>query len=354
MTEQTALAPAGMMRAARVHGPGDVRLDDIAVPTVGPGEVLVRVGACGICGSDLSYIATGSLDGMNLFTAPTPIGHEFAGTVVAVGEGVRDVAPGQRVAVNPDRGVIGSGGPGGAMAPFIRVAPADLGDTLFPLPDHVALAEAALAEPLSVALHGLAVAHVTSRDRVAVIGAGPIGLCAVAALKRMGVRDIAVFDRIPSRLDRARAIGADHAIDVTHEPLAAALGRIHGTADRYGVPVVGTTVFVDAAGSAAALAEAIDCAPKAARIAVIAIHKGAVPIDLFRVMAHELTLVGSVADDRPAEFGQALAMIAEDPAAFAPMISHRFDFDDLFDALAMAADGHRAGKVMLSFADAPQ
>lgn len=116
------------------------------------------------------------------------------------------------------------------------------------------------------------------------------------------------------------------------------------------MPVVGTNVFVDAAGSPAALAEAINCAPKAARIAVIAIHKGAVPIDLFRVMAHELTLVGSVADDRPAEFGQALAMIGQDPAAFAPMISHRFDFGDLFDALAMAADGAKAGKVMLEFA----
>ena len=338
------------MQAARVHGPGDVRLDWLPVPMAGPGEVIVKVGACGICGSDLSYIATGSLDGVHRFAEPTPIGHEFAGTVVAVGSGVHDVAPGQRVAVNPDRGVIGSGGPAGAMAPYIRVAPADIGDTLFVLPDHVGLAEAALAEPLSVALHGLRMAQVTARDRVAVIGAGPIGLCTVAALKRLGLRDIVVFDRIASRLDRARALGADHAIDVGAEPLAAALARIHGSADRYGVPVVGTTVFVDAAGSAAALSEAIDCAPKAARIAVIAIYKHAAPIDLFRVMAHELTLVGSVADDRPAEFAQALAMIAEDPAAFTPMISHRFDFARLFDALAMAADGARAGKVMLDFA----
>lgn len=174
------------MQAARVHGPGDVRLDWIEVPEAGPGEVIVKVAACGICGSDLSYIAAGGLDGVNRFAQPTPIGHEFAGTVVAVGTGVRDVAPGQRVAVNPDRGVIGSGGPAGAMAPYIRVTQAVVGDTLFPLPDHVGLAEAALAEPLSVALHGLRMANVTDQDRVAVIGAGPIGLCTVAALKRLG------------------------------------------------------------------------------------------------------------------------------------------------------------------------
>jgi L-iditol 2-dehydrogenase len=338
------------MQAARVHGPGDVRLDTVPVPTIGDDDVLVRVAACGICGTDLSYIAMGSLDGVHPFAQPTPIGHEFAGTVVAVGAQVTGVAPGQRVAVNPDRGVIGSGGPGGAMAPYIRIAPATVGDTLFPLPDHVDFAEAALAEPLSVALHGLGLARITPADRVAVIGAGPIGLCAVAALRRMGVTEVAVFDRVPARLDRARALGADHAIDVTRENMADALARVHGTSLRHGVPVVDTTVFVDAAGSAAALAEAIAHAPKGARIAVIALHKAPVSIDLFRLMAHEITLVGSVADDRPAEFGQALAMIADDPAAFAPMISHRYAFDRLFDALAMAADGARAAKVMLAFA----
>ena len=79
----TTLAPT--MPLARVHAPGDVRLDPVPIPACGPGEALVRVGACGICGSDLGYIAQGSLDGVTPLAAPLPIGHEFAGTVVAVG-----------------------------------------------------------------------------------------------------------------------------------------------------------------------------------------------------------------------------------------------------------------------------
>lgn len=343
-----ATQPATMM-AAHVHGPGDVRLDPIAVPMPGPGEVLVRVAACGICGSDLGYIAKGSLDGVRPLLHPLPIGHEFAGTVVAVGSGVDGVATGSRVAVNPDWGYIGGGGPDGAMAPYIRVGAAKMGDTLFPLPDHVSFAEAALAEPLSVALHGLRMVRATEADSVAILGAGPIGLCAVALLHHMGARQIAIVDRVDSRLERARALGASLAVNVMVEQIPAALGRCHGAGDRFGAPFVGTDVFVDAAGSGAMLAEAIGHAKKGARLAVIALHKAPLPIDLFRLMANEITLAGAIADDRPREFAEALAIIAENGAALAPLISHSYPFDCFAEALAMAADADKAAKVMLTF-----
>lgn len=347
----TTLAPT--MPLARVHAPGDVRLDPVPIPACGPGEALVRVGACGICGSDLGYIAQGSLDGVTPLAAPLPIGHEFAGTVIAVGDGVEGVAPGTRVAVNPDHAGIGGGGPDGAMAPFIRVAGASVGTTLFPLPDHLDMAHAALAEPLSVALHGLRVVGVTPRDRVAVLGAGPIGLCALVMLRHLGVRKVAIFDRVDSRLDRARALGAGLAVNVGRESLTEALARFHGEDVRYGARVVGTTVFVDAAGSGTALAEAIGIAPRGARIAVIALHKKPLAIDLFRLMAHEITLSGAIADDRADEFGACIEMLAQGTQDLSPLVSHRFAFADFAQALATAADAATSAKVVLTFPESP-
>ncbi len=343
------LPSSGTMRLARVHGPGDVRLDEVPVPPCGAGEVLVRVGACGVCGSDLGYIAQGGLGGAVPLRAPLPIGHEFAGTVVAVGEGVADVAPGLRVAVNPDFAYIGGGGPDGAMAPFIRVAGAQIGGTLFALADHVSLTEAALAEPLSVALHGLRVAGVRAADKVAILGAGPIGLCTVVMLRHLGVSDIAIFDREDSRLARATALGAALSVNVMSESLSEALTRFHGAGERFGAPFVKTNVFVDAAGSGPALAEAIGIAPYRARIAVIALHKKPLAVDLFHLMANEITMAGAIADNRADEFGECVAMLAQGAQDLTPLTSHYFDFSSYHEALATAADPARAAKVMLTF-----
>jgi threonine dehydrogenase-like Zn-dependent dehydrogenase len=340
------------MPLARVHGPGDVRLDTVPIPACGAGEVLLRVGACGVCGSDLGYIAQGGLGGVEPLKQPLPIGHEFAGTVVAVGAGVTGIAPGLRAAVNPDRAFIGGGGPDGAMAPYIRIEGAELGETLFPLPDSLSFAEAALAEPLSVALHGLRVVRVRAADKVAILGAGPIGLCTLVMLHHLGVRDVAIFDRVDERLDRARTLGAGLAVNVTRESLPDALARFHGSGERFGAPFVGTDVFVDCAGSAAALQEALAVARYRARVAVIALHHTPLALDLWRLMANEITISGSVADARSEEFGEAVAMLGQGRQDLSPLISHRIDFDQFHEALATAADAARAAKVVLTFAEA--
>ena len=147
------------MQLARIHGPNDVRLDEVAVPEPGPNDVVVRVEACGICGSDLGYIATGGTGAP--VSEPMPIGHEFSGIVERVGK--------------------------------------EIGSSIYPVPAHVPAALAALAEPLSVALHGINLVDVTPDDKVAVIGAGPIGLCAVAMLRHRGVKNIAIIDRVDDR-----------------------------------------------------------------------------------------------------------------------------------------------------------
>ena len=337
------------MRLARVHGPGDVRIDQVPAPDVAPGEVIVRVAACGICGSDLGYIAQGSLGGVEPLAAPLPIGHELAGTVVAVGAGVTEIEPGLRVAVNPDRAFVGGGGPDGGMADFLRVSGARLDDTLFALPSGLSFAEAALAEPLSVALHALRVARVSATDKVAVLGAGPIGLCAVVMLRHLGVTDIAIFDPVEERLERARALGASQAINVSQESASVALARCHGEGVRFGAPFVETDVFIDCAGAGAALAEVLGVAKYKARVAVVALHHKPLALDLFRLMANEITISGSIADDRPAEFGEALAMLGARAFDLSALISHSFDFSSFHEALDMARDPARAAKVMLTF-----
>lgn len=343
------MATAATMRLARVHGPADVRLDQVPVPSCGPGEALVRVAACGVCGSDLGYIAQGGLGGVEPLPQPLPIGHEFAGTVVAVGEGVAGVTPGLRVAVNPDRAYIGGGGPDGAMAPYIRVAGAEIGETLFPLPDTLSFEHAALAEPLSVGLHGLRVGGMRASDRIAILGAGPIGLCTLVMARHLGATDIAIFDRVPERLERARALGAALAVNVGQESLTSALARFHGSGERFGSPFVGTDLFVDCAGSAAALEEVVAVAKYRARISVVALHHKPLALDLWRMMANEITVAGSIADNRAAEFGEAVAMLAQGAQDLSALISHSFAFDRFHDALAVAADGARAAKVMLTF-----
>jgi 2-desacetyl-2-hydroxyethyl bacteriochlorophyllide A dehydrogenase len=341
------------MKLARVHGPRDVRLDDVPLPTPGPRDVVVRVRACGICGSDLGYITNGGLAPGAVLNEPLPIGHEFVGVVETAGTEVEGVAKGQRVAVNPDDGYIGGGGPEGAMAPFILIPNARFGSTLYPIAEHVSDDIAALAEPLSVALHALNLAQVRAEDKVAVLGAGPIGLCTIAALRHRGCTNIAVFDKQESRLARAKALGAETITHVeTDGDMTEKLAAAHGETSRFYMRNVQTDVFIDAAGAAPALAEAITIAKYRARIAIIALYKKLAPLDLFKLMANELQIVGSCADDRKPEFAEALELIAAGQIDLAPMISHRIDFSRFHEALAIAADAAQSAKVMLTFEDA--
>ncbi|MDP9141512.1 MAG: alcohol dehydrogenase catalytic domain-containing protein, partial [Pseudomonadota bacterium] len=159
-----------------MHGVDDIRLDAIDTPRPGAADVVVQVKACGICGSDLSYIRIGGIhrkpDGV------TPLGHEAAGQVIAVGDAVKGVSVGQRVVINPmmTQSYIGSGGPEGAFTETLLVRDARIGDSLLPIPDSLPYEIAALTEPLAVALHGVNRAQVKPGDKVVVFGCGPIGL----------------------------------------------------------------------------------------------------------------------------------------------------------------------------------
>ena len=153
--------------------------------------------------------------------------------------------------------------------------------------------------------------------------------------------------------DRAKALGADLAINTAEESLGDALCRFHGEGNRFGARFAETDVFVDCVGVEAVLQEVIAIAKYKARIAIIALYKKPASVDLFKVMANEILISGSIADDRKPEFGEALEMIAGGRQDLTPLISHRLDFSQFTDALAIARDAVQSAKVMLTFDQEP-
>jgi threonine dehydrogenase-like Zn-dependent dehydrogenase len=334
------------MKIARIHGPDDLRLDEIPEPECGPDDVVLDVRACGICGSDLGYVRLGGVQGPT--TEPMPIGHELAGTVAAVGKNCAEIARvGDRVALHPGAAGfgLGNGGPEGGFTPRLLVRGASGGRSLFPLPDALSFALGALAEPLGVGMHAVDQSEARPGDRVAVLGAGPIGLSAIATLADRGVEDVVAIDRSPLRLEVARQLGAAHTIDTREEDLWEALGRIHGRSQLYWMDVVETNVFIEATGVGPLLADVIGrCAPKS-RISVVALHRNEVPIDFMNVLTKEITIRGSI--EYPEDFGEMLRLLSR--RNLEPMISHRFAFDDFLEAFDLAKSPSESAKVLIEF-----
>ena len=190
-----------------LHGPGDWRLDDLPVPNPGPRDAMVRIRACGICGTDVSYVRTGGFSGR-----PIPLGHEMAGEVAWVGSEVPAVTVGDRVIVCPSdtgTGPIGTGGAQGGLTPLLHVPDAARGRRLIRVPDHMPLTTAALAEPLAVGMQAVNQSAANPGEKVAVVGCGPIGLMSIATLADRGIDDVVAIDLSRPRLELAKQVGAD-------------------------------------------------------------------------------------------------------------------------------------------------
>src|ERR1700712_4312465 len=201
------------MKVSMVTGPGEAEVVDAPEPEAGPTDVLVRMRACAICGSAAFYIAIGGIPPRQ---GHTPLGHEPAGEVVAVGADVVGVAVGDHVVVNPmaaPSGIIGNGGATGALADYLLIENAVRGVSLEVIPEHIPFEVAALNEPMAVARHGVNRCRPKPTDQVVVFGAGPIGLGAVLAFKSLGVSHVVVVDLLATRLDKALKIGADAVIN---------------------------------------------------------------------------------------------------------------------------------------------
>ena len=172
------------MKMAMIHAPGDLRLDDVQMPEAGPDDMLIRVMAAGICGTDLHWRTIGPR-----FPRPMPLGHEFAGEVVKIGPNVKSFKVGDRVAYNSNNSPadMGRGGECGGFADYVVLREVDgQVQSLCRVPDNVSLDHAALVEPLSVATHGVNRADPKPGETATVFGVGPIGLGVVLALRARG------------------------------------------------------------------------------------------------------------------------------------------------------------------------
>ena len=334
-----------MMQVPCVFGPGDLRLQTMEPPRAGPRDVVLQVASVGICGSDLGYVAAGGVGGPT--DRPIPLGHELSGLVLALGEEVRHLAVGDRVVVNPLINLIGNGGPEGGFAEQLLIRDvASHPQSLLALPAGLSLDEGALIEPLAVAAHAVSRLGAKAGDKVAVFGAGPIGLAAIAVLRHRGVAEVVAFDLSPLRRERALRLGASHAFDPRERPAREALLEVHGAVPVFRAHAPQTSHFLEASG-APVLADIVEMARANAAICVVSVQKKPVTLNFQTVMTKELSLVGALG--YPDGFAEVLEMIRGGAVDLEPMISHRFSGDAVMAAFAMAGQPDHAAKVLVQY-----
>ncbi|HEX7407754.1 MAG TPA: alcohol dehydrogenase catalytic domain-containing protein [Candidatus Binatia bacterium] len=336
------------MKAAFCTQPGTFELREVEQPTPGPGEAVVKVRSCGICGSDLHFFHGGF---------PPPMvcpGHEISGEVVAVGDGA-NVRPGARVAIEPllvcrecsycrtgdyqlcEKFRLAGTTDDGGFAEYIRM-PAY---ALFPLPAKVDFEVGALTEPLAVAVHGVRLANVRLGDRVAIQGAGTIGLLSVAAAKAAGAAEVWITARHPQQRAAAESLGASR---VFLGPDAS--GEISDAARQQLVDVVIETV----GGSADTINEAVYLVRPGGSIAVLGVFTTMPSLNAFTLVMKEVRIVGSLTYGRPgprADFDVALQLLAEQPERFRKLITHRFPLSQIIRGFETAAD-KRSGSIKVA------
>ncbi|HSP95966.1 MAG TPA: alcohol dehydrogenase catalytic domain-containing protein [Candidatus Dormibacteraeota bacterium] len=343
------------MKVARLYDFLDVRIEEQPVPTIGPGEALVRARACGICSGDVVpwYIRK---------KAPLVFGHEPVGEIAEVGAGVSGFRPGDRVFVHHHapcfrcracaRGEFvqcptwkqSHLDPGG-MAEFFRVPAGNLaGDTLH-LPDHVSDADGALVEPLACVVKSLARAGDVAGATVLIIGLGVMGQLHVLLARHLGATRILAADLVAGRCAMAVQLGADLAIDASAAPLA---DQVRDATDGEGAEIV-----IVGPATVAALEVGIACA---ARGGTVVQFMGTEPgetlaLPTFDFYFRELRLVPSYSCG-PVETRQALDLITQGVIAARHVVTHRFPLDEAAEAYRVAALDKAAIKALVMFGGA--
>jgi L-idonate 5-dehydrogenase len=344
------------MKAVVIHAPHDLRIEPAPPEELGPGDVRVRIGVGGICGSDLHYYHDGRVGTIEL-RQPMILGHEVSGTVEAVGGRVSGLAPGDRVAVSPSRPCgrcrycqegsqqhcLDMRFYGSAMrfphvhGAFREVLVADAGQC-HKVPATVSLAEAAIAEPLAVCLHAANRAGPLLGRRVLVTGAGPIGCLAVLAARRAGAAEVVATDLAPAPLAIAERLGADRVLDLKADADALApYGRDKGTFD----------VLFEASGSEKALAGALAALRPGAVVVQIGLA-GRFTLPLNTLVAKEIELRGTFRFH--AEFALAVELLARRLVDVKPLVTATLPFERAREAFDLASDRTRSMKVQLAFA----
>lgn len=324
------------MQAVVFRGAHRVRAEERVRPEVGPGQVLVRVRACGVCGTD-RHIYEGEFPA----TPGVVLGHEYAGEVVEVGPGVSDLVPGQRVAVDPNIAcgicrpcrmgkvhlcenltALGVNYDGG-FAEYSLVPRAQL----YPFSGGLEWAEAAMVEPVACCLHGIDLAGIRGGERVLVIGGGAIGQIHAQLARLSGAGCVALSDPVLSRRELARELGVDILLDPSTQSLDEMRAALDGGAD----------VVIEAVGSAATAEQSIALAARGGTVIWFGVaapeaRSAVSPYDIYR---REITVRGSFVN--PFTHERALALLAGGRLRVGPLITRRIGLDEVLAVLAAPA-----------------
>ncbi|HEV2709401.1 MAG TPA: galactitol-1-phosphate 5-dehydrogenase [Edaphobacter sp.] len=314
------------MKALLLSEYKNLSLQDLPQPVAGPDDVLIKVAACGICGSDVH-----GYDGSTgRRIPPIVMGHEAAGIVAAVGSAVRRFAVGDRVTFDStvycgacdfcrkgevnlcdNRQVVGVScgeySRAGAFAEYVAVPER----ILYPLPPELSFAEAAMLEAVSVALHGVHVSEVKGGETALVIGAGMIGLLLLQAARAAGCSHICVADIDATRLKLAADLGADQTLQFSGAELLSEILRL--TEGR------GVDVVLEAVGRNETVGSAIDCVRKGGTVTLVGNITPQVTIPLQKVVSRQIRLQGSCASS--GEYPEAMQLIAEGKIKVGPLIT---------------------------------
>jgi L-idonate 5-dehydrogenase len=343
------------MQAAIWHGRKDLRVQEWKQPGVGPGFVLVRVRRAGICGSDLHYFEHGYCGSFRP-TGPFVLGHELCGVVERLGEGVTEVARGDRVVVNPARAcgvceycragrgnlcrhtvMLGSASTtpstDGAFAEWVAVR----AEQCHLLPPEMDEGLGALMEPLAVAVHAIKRAGGVAGRRVLVVGGGPIGVLVMLAARAYGAVPVVLSDVLAGRRSCAMALGADAVLDPAEVDLPDRVRQWAGD---------GFDVIFEASGVPAALRQAITLArPGATLVQIGTLPPGDVALALNQIMARELQYVGSFRYGNV--FDECIRLTQTGRVALGTLVSQVFPLEAMNEAMAAAAGRDGVLKVQI-------
>ena len=313
--------------------PGEIIFQDIPVPAPKAGEVLIKIMKIGICGSDIHVY-----HGKHPFTKyPVTQGHEVSGKVVALGDGVTDFEIGQKVTIEPqvycgrcypcthgkynlceELKVMGFQTTGTASEYFAVDA-----SKVTPLPDTMTYSEGAMIEPLAVTVHAVRRAGDVSGQKIAVLGAGPIGILLAQSAKALGASQVLITDISAQRLELAKQCGVDFAVNTAEKDFGEALVECFGP-DK-------ADVIYDCAGNDTTMGQAIKYARKGSTIILVAVYAGMANVDLAVLNDHELDLNTSMMY-RHEDYEEAIRLVEEGKIQLRPLMSRHFAFKDYLDA----------------------
>jgi len=327
----------GQMRAARLHAKRDMRIESVPIPEIGPDEVLVKIKAVGVCGSDVHWFADARI-GDSVLGGPNILGHEPAGVVVEAGSEVEHLKPGDRVAIDPQRPCrrcryclsgrynlcenilfCGTWPQNGAFAEYYAT-PAWL---CHPVPDSFSDETAALMEPVAIGLHAVGLSPLSVGDTTVIFGCGNVGLLTMQFARLAGAGRIMAVDKLDYRLDVARQLGADMTVNPEHaDPIEAVMEATDGR---------GVDVSFEAAGHPQTFQWALESAGRGATAMLIGIcAEDYVPLEMHTPRRKELTIrmVRRFNLTHP----RGIELVTQGRIQTDPIITHRFPLDGIVHA----------------------